>query len=77
MLVLARKKGQAIVINDNIEVTVLDIQGDSIRLGINAPKSVSILRKEIYEEILEENKRAAAEVKVVSLKDLGKSGSER
>lgn len=69
MLVLARKKGQAVIINDNIEVTVLDIHGDLIRLGINAPKQVSILRKEIYEEIKEEN-RLAADAKTISLKDL-------
>ena len=58
MLVLARKKGQAIMINENIELTIVDIQGDLVRIGINAPKSVKLLRKEIYEEILDENKRA-------------------
>ena len=69
MLVLTRKKEQSIVINDNIEITILDIQGDQIRIGINAPKSVSIFRKEIFLEIQEENKKAA-EVKNVSLDGL-------
>ena len=59
MLVLARKKGQSIVIGDDIELVVVDIQKDVIRLGIRAPKSVSVFRKEIYEEIAKENKKAA------------------
>ena len=48
MLVLTRKKDQTIVINDNIEITVLDIQGDQVRIGINAPRSISIHRKEVF-----------------------------
>jgi carbon storage regulator len=59
MLVLTRKKDQTIVINDNIEITVLDIQGDQVRIGINAPRSVAIHRKEVFLEIQEENKKAA------------------
>ena len=59
MLVLTRKKDQTLVINDNIEITVLDIQGDQIRLGVNAPRSVKIFRKELYLEIMAENKNAA------------------
>jgi len=59
MLVLTRKRDQALIINDNVEITVLDIQGDQVRIGIDAPKSVKIFRKELYLEILEENKNAA------------------
>jgi len=72
MLVLTRKKDQTLVIGDNIEITVLDIQGDQIRFGINAPKNVKIYRKEIYLEIQQENKNAArnAFAKPVSLKEL-------
>jgi len=73
MLVLTRKKDQALVIGDDIEVTVLDIQGDQIRLGVSAPKSVKIFRKELYLEILEENKSAAktaAQVPTVEIKNL-------
>jgi carbon storage regulator len=69
MLVLTRKKEQTIVINDNIEITIIDIQGDQVRIGINAPRSVSIFRKEIFLEIQEENKKAA-EVKNISLDGL-------
>ena len=69
MLVLTRKKEQSIIISDDIEITVVDVQGEQVRLGISAPKNVSIYRKEIYLEIQKEN-RAAAEVKAVSLGEI-------
>lgn len=69
MLVLTRKKDQSIVINDNIEITVIEIQGDQVRLGINAPRDVSIHRKEVFLEIQEENRRAA-KVGNISLEDI-------
>jgi carbon storage regulator len=72
MLVLTRKKGESIVIGDDIEIIVADIQGDQVRLGINAPSSISIHRKEVFLEIQEEN-RKAAEVKMISLKDVLKN----
>jgi carbon storage regulator len=59
MLVLTRKKEQALMIGDNIEIRVLDIQGDQVRLGVEAPKNVKVYRKELYLEIQEENKNAA------------------
>ena len=58
MLALSRKLGETIVIGDDIEITVLDIQRDQIKLGINAPRHISIHRKEIYLQIQEENKAA-------------------
>lgn len=71
MLALARKINQSIVIGNDIEITLLEIKGDQIKIGINAPKSVPIYRKEIYEQIQEENKKAAqADVDVASLKNL-------
>lgn len=48
------------MLGDNIELTIIDIQGDTVRIGINAPKNVSIYRKEIFIEIQEENKKAAS-----------------
>ncbi|MGM0876459.1 MAG: carbon storage regulator CsrA [Bacillota bacterium] len=60
MLVLTRKTGEAIQIGDHIEVTVLSVQGDQIKLGINAPKNVEIHRKEIYLSIQESNNEAAS-----------------
>ena len=60
MLVLTRKKGQALMIGHDIELSIIDIQGDQVRIGINAPKNVPIHRKEIYEEIRKENLSAIA-----------------
>ncbi|MBC5637897.1 carbon storage regulator CsrA [Ornithinibacillus sp. BX22] len=59
MLVLTRKRNEAIQIGDNIEITVLAIEGDQIKLGVTAPKSVEIHRKEIYIEIQNQNNEAA------------------
>ncbi len=59
MLVLTRKKGQSIMVGDEIEISVVEINGDAIRLGIKAPRAISIYRREIYEAILKENIRAA------------------
>jgi len=61
MLILARKIGEAIAIADDIKVTVVDIQGGQVRLGVQAPAHVSVHREEIYQRILEENRRAALE----------------
>lgn len=64
MLVLARKVGQSIVINDNIELLVIEVRGDQVRLGIDAPKTIPVHRKELLEQIRAENVRAAAEADV-------------
>lgn len=58
MLVLNRKKGETILIGENIEITIVDIVGDKIKIGINAPKEVNIVRKEIIEEIAAANQQA-------------------
>lgn len=76
MLVLTRKKEQTIVIGENIEVTIIDIQGDQVRVGINAPRNVSIYRKEIFLEIQEEN-RKAAEVNDITLNKLLKNNLDK
>ena len=59
MLVLTRKVNQSIVIGDDIEVVVLEVRGEQIRLGIKAPRDVVVHRKEIYEQIQEENQAAS------------------
>ena len=64
MLVLARKVGQSIVISDNIELLVIEVRGDQVRLGIEAPKSIPVHRKELLEQIRAENVRAAADSSV-------------
>lgn len=58
MLVLGRKKGESIIIDDHIEITVTAVEGDLVKLGITAPKHITVHRKEIYLEIQEENKSA-------------------
>ena len=62
MLALTRKKGESLVVNNNIEITILEIRGDQIKIGISAPKDVPIYRKEVFLQIQEENKKAAARV---------------
>ncbi|HEY3269352.1 MAG TPA: carbon storage regulator CsrA [Armatimonadota bacterium] len=59
MLVLTRRAGQSIQIGEDVEITVVEVRGDQVRLGINAPRNVSILRKEILEEIHAETRQAA------------------
>ena len=59
MLVLGRKAGETIVIDGNIRVTVLEVEGDRVRLGIDAPRSVPVLRHEIFAAIEQENRQAA------------------
>lgn len=59
MLVLSRKRDQSIVIGDDIVVTVVDIKGEQVKIGVSAPKMVSIHRKEVYEAIQQENQEAA------------------
>ena len=59
MLALSRKVNESIMLGNDIEVTVLEIKGDQVKIGIKAPKNVSIFRKEIYVQIEEENKKAA------------------
>lgn len=60
MLVLSRQKNQTIMIGDLIEISIVDIRGDKVRLGITAPVSIPVHRKEVYEAIQAENKAAAS-----------------
>ena len=59
MLVLSRQRDESIMIGDNIVITVVDIKGDKVRLGINAPKEVPVHRQEVYEAIQRQNEAAA------------------
>lgn len=59
MLVLSRQRDETIMIGDEIEITVVDIRGDKVRLGIAAPRSIQVHRKEVYEAIQMENADAA------------------
>jgi carbon storage regulator len=71
MLVLSRKRDEVIKIGDDIEITVVDIRGDKVRLGITAPKEVTVHRKEVYEDIKKEN-QAAAQVRPEDVSAFGK-----
>lgn len=70
MLALARKVNESIIINDNIEVTVLEIKGDQVKVGINAPKSVPVYRKELYLQIQQSNKEAVNAASPAALSEL-------
>lgn len=62
MLVLSRRKDEAIMLGDDIEIVVLGIDGDQVRLGIKAPKSLQVYRKEIYSQVLSSNQEASKAV---------------
>lgn len=76
MLVLSRQVDETIMIGDDIEVTVVDIRGDKVRLGITAPKEIAVHRKEVYEAIKRENREAAqVKLKPEDLPNFGKPAS--
>ena len=70
MLALTRKKGESLVVNNNIEITVLEIRGDQIKIGISAPKNVPVYRKEVYLQIQKENQEAISADGLDALKDI-------
>ena len=70
MLALTRKKGEALMINNNVEITILEVRGDQVKIGISAPKDVPIYRKEVYLQIQEENKASFSPEGLDALKDL-------
>ena len=73
MLALSRKKNEAIVINNNIEITILEIKGEQVKLGISAPKEVPVYRKEVYEQIQNANREAVSLEGMEALKTLSQS----
>lgn len=70
MLALTRKKDESIIINGNIEVTIMEVKGDHVKLGIQAPKKIPVYRKEVYEQIQKENEEAMQSTTIDGLKDL-------
>ncbi len=70
MLALSRKKGDSIIINENIEIFIIDIGKEQVKIGIKAPKNIPIYRKEVFEQIMQENKQAVLEVDIKDIKNL-------
>lgn len=70
MLALSRKKNEAIIISNNVEITILEVKGDQVKIGITAPKDVPIYRKEVYMQIQEANKEAVNADGMEALKTL-------
>lgn len=71
MLIITRKKGQSLKIGDDIEITVSRIDDGSVKIGINAPKNITILRKELYDEVQKEN-QDAVKIDLNMLKNISK-----
>jgi carbon storage regulator len=77
MLVLTRRKGESIMIGDDIELVVVEIKGDQVRLGVKAPKHVEVYRNEVFEAISEANKEASlVTVKPEEISKMFKGGTE-
>ena len=72
MLALTRKKGESMILNNNIEVTILDIRGDQVKIGVSAPKEVPIYRKEVYLQIQKENEEGLEKWKKCYCKEKNK-----
>ena len=70
MLALSRKKNEAIIVNNNVEITILEVKGDQVKIGVTAPKEVPIYRKEVYAQIQEANQDAASAEGLAALQDL-------
>ena len=70
MLALTRKKGESLVINNTIEISILEVRGDQIKIGITAPKDVPIYRKEVYKQIQEENRASVSAEGLEALKKM-------
>lgn len=70
MLALSRKQGESIMVGSDIELTILEVKGEQVKIGISAPKNIPVYRKEIYLQIQETNRETAANIDIESLKKL-------
>ena len=76
MLIITRKEGEVVVVNDSIEVVLVSVEGGQVRLGFNAPASVHIYRKEVYDRIQAANRESATNKKSTALPKMPFSGTE-
>ena len=72
MLALSRKANESIIIGNDIEITILEVKGEQVKIGIKAPKSIPVYREEVYQQIKESNKEAASDAVTDNLKNLFK-----
>ncbi|MBR1598321.1 MAG: carbon storage regulator CsrA [Lachnospiraceae bacterium] len=72
MLALSRKANESIIIGNDIEITILEVKGEQVKIGIKAPKSIPVYREEVYQQIRESNKEAASDAVTDNLKNLFK-----
>ena len=70
MLALTRKKGESIILNNDIEISILELRGDQVKVGINAPKEVPVYRKEVHLQIQKENEAASSADSLTALKSI-------
>lgn len=71
MLILSRKVNEKVIIGDDISISIIEIRGDQVRIGIDAPKTVKVFRQEVYDAILAENKAALQSAAVIPELDFG------
>jgi carbon storage regulator len=71
MLILSRKTNEKIMIGDDISVSIIEIRGDQVRIGVDAPKTVKVFRQEVFDAIKAENKAAAESIKVLPVLKIG------
>jgi carbon storage regulator len=76
MLVLSRQRDESIIIGDNIVITIVDVRGDKVRLGIEAPREVSVHRREVYEAIQRENQQAS-KIQLDDARQIGRAPGDR
>ncbi len=70
MLALTRKKGESIMVNNDIEISILELRGDQVKIGINAPKEIPVYRKEVYLQIQKENEASSSIGSLAALEDI-------
>ncbi|MDR0502417.1 MAG: carbon storage regulator CsrA [Treponema sp.] len=73
MLILSRKLNEKVIIGDDITISIIEVRGDQVRIGIDAPKKIKVFRQEVFEAIKEENKAASVSASVIPKVDFGKS----